>query len=62
MELYIETIIRNPKKGRSFQLQVGFRVTYISSRRSFQGTLKDPFKEPSRTPLRNPLKTLKEPL
>ena len=25
-ELYIESIIRNPKKGRFFRLQVGFRV------------------------------------
>ena len=26
-ELYIETILRNPKKGRSFRLQVGLAVS-----------------------------------
>ena len=27
-ELYIETIIRNPNKGRSFRLQVCYRTAY----------------------------------
>ena len=39
-ELYIETIIRNPKKvGRSFRLQVGFRVLSKASSRVYLGVI-----------------------